>query len=310
MLSSGTGGSSLVRILSAALLGISTLSILGWMTGCDAEETSDSSPPDHIINQPLSQGKYRYGITDTIVVDFSERIDTAALDVSFEPDQGIRSRFKSQTRLLIYGTGSTSGASHFAINLPFTATLAGLKDLRGNGRPAIVESFQPYAWVDRDFVESDYDGNDTLFSPDSGLWVDGTSMGDSMVTEGRLDFNSNTDFVDRQDFKLIRLVAPDTLKMSLTCPKGVNMHAQWAGPFLPATLDSVFKDFKFNLNSFFTDSTKAKGFLSHAFNADYSKHDLALNSPAAVGIYILRLSIPPDTEAFYRLGMRRNKLKK
>jgi hypothetical protein len=310
MLSSGTGGSSWVRILSAALLGMSTLSILGWMTGCDAEETSDSSPPDHIINQPLSQGKYRYGITDTIVIDFSERIDTAALDVSFKPDQGIRSRFKSQTRLLLFGTGSTSGTPHFAINLPFTVTLAGLKDLSGNGRPAITESFQPYAWVDRDFVETAYDGNDTLFGADSALWVDGTSLADSLVTEGRLDFNSNSDFVDRQDFKLIRLVAPDTVRMTLTCPKGVNLHAQWAGPFVPATLDSVFKDFKFNLNSFFTDSTKAKGSLSHSFNADYSKHDLVLNSPAAVGIYILRLSIPPDTEAFYRLGLRRYKLKK
>ena len=310
MLSSGTGGTSWVRILSAALLGMSALSILGWMTGCDAEETSDSSPPDHIINRPMSQGKYRYGITDTIVVDFSERIDTAALDVSFEPEDGIHSRFKSQTRLLIFGSGSTSGTSHFAINLPFTVTLAGLKDQRGNGRPAITESFQPYAWVDRDFVDTAYDGNDALFGPDSGIWVDGTPMGDSIVTEGRLDFNSNSDFVDRQDFKLIRLFAPDTLKMNLTCPKGVNMLAQWAGPFLPATLDSVFKDFKFNLNSFFTDSTKARGNFSHSFNADYTKHDRILNSSAAVGIYILRLSIPPDTEAFYRLGMRRYKLKK
>lgn len=310
MLSSGTGGFSWVRFLSAALLGMSTLSILGGLAGCGSEETADSSPPDHIINQPLSQGKYRYGITDTIVIDFSERIDTAALDVTFEPDQGIRSRFKSRTRLLIFGTGSTSGTPHFAINLPFTVTLAGLKDLSGNGRPSITESFQPYAWVDRDFMETTYDGNDTLFGADSGTWVDGSPLADSVVTEGRLDFNSNSDFVDRQDFKLVRLVAPDTLKMTLTCPKGVNMHAQWAGPFVPATLDSVFKDFKFNLNSFFSDSTKAKGAWSFSFNADYSKHDLALGSPAAAGIYILRLSIPPDTEAFYRLGLRRYKLKK
>lgn len=310
MLSSGTGGFSWVRILSAALLGLSTVSIPVWMTGCDAAETSDSSPPDHIINQPLSQGKYRYGITDTIVIDFSERIDTAALDVTFDPEQGIRSRFKSQTRLLLFGTASTSGSPHFAINLPFKLTLAGLKDLSGNGRPVITETFQPYAWVDRDFVETDYDGNDTLFGADSGLWIDGTPAADSLITEGRLDFNSNSDFVDRQDFKLVRLVAPDTLKMTLTCPKGVNLRAQWAGPFVPATLDSVFRDFKFNLNSFFTDSTKSKGALSHVFNADYSKHDLELDSPAAVGIYILRLSIPPDTETFYRLGLRRYKLKK
>ena len=36
--------------------------------------------------------------------------------------------------------------------------------------------------------------------------------------EGSLDFNSNFDG-DRQDFKIIRMVAPDTLYLRLTCPK-------------------------------------------------------------------------------------------
>jgi hypothetical protein len=295
------------RFVRAALPGIPFLSLslclLAGLTGCSPEETSDQSPPDHIINLPMSQGKYRYGVTDTIVVGFSENIDTSALAVAVSPSQGVGTRLKSQSRLLIFGTNNSAGASHFTVNSPFTLTLTGLRDQAGNGRTAITESFQPYAWADRDFLDTTFSGYDSLFAADPAKWMDGSSLADSFVVEGRVDINNNRGEGDRQDFKILRMVAPDTLKLVLTCPKGLNMRAQIAGPFPENKVDSIFENYDF-AKSFFSDSTRTRGSLSHTFNADYSKHDDLLGSPSAPGIYFIRLSIPLDTEGFYRLGLR------
>ncbi|MDB5106743.1 MAG: hypothetical protein JWP91_4432 [Fibrobacteres bacterium] len=293
--------------IGAALL--SGLAVLS-MIGCNSREStsSDNTPPDHIINLPKSQGKYRFGVTDTLVVDFSEKIDTSALAVAFSPVEGIGARFKDQARLVIFGTASSSGTAHFPVNSPFTATLSGLKDPAGNGRTAIVESFQPYAWTDRDFQDASFTGYDSLFATDS-TWIDGSSFSDSLVTEGRLDFSSNFGKEDRQDYKIVKMIPPDTLRVLLTCSKGLNIKIQMAGPFSPVGLDAVLKDYVFS-QAFLTDSTKAKGSASLGFNADYSKHDDLLGSPAAPGIYVIRLSIPADTEGFYRLGLRLVKRKK
>lgn len=308
MLSSETVPPPWSRFVRAALLGISILSPLA-LTGCSPQESSDQSPPDHIINLPMSQGKYRYGVTDTIAVGFSERIDTSALAVTISPAQGIGTRWKGASRLLIYGTNNSAGASHFTINSPFTLSLTGLKDMAGNGRTEIKESFQPYAWADRDFVDSTFSGYDSLFAADADKWMDGSSLADSFVVEGRVDINNNRGEGDRQDFKILRMVAPDTLKLVLTCPKGLNMRAQIAGPFPQDKVDSVFENYDFT-KSFFTDSTRSRGTLSYTFNADYSEHDDLLGSPSAPGIYFIRLSIPLDTEGFYRLGLRLIKRKK
>jgi hypothetical protein len=309
MLSSETVRAPWYRFVTAALLGMSTLSLLTVLTGCSPEESSDKAPPDHIINLPMSQGKYRYGVTDTIVVDFSEKIDTSALAIYFTPAQGVASRYKSQSRLAVFGTNNSAGAAHFTVNSPFTMGLTGLKDLAGNGRPAISEMFQPYAWADRDFLDSTFTGYDSLFAADSAKWMDGSSLADSFVVEGRLDINNNRGEGDRQDFKIIRMVAPDTLKLVLTCPKGLNLRTQIAGPFPTDKVDSIFAVYDF-AKSFFTDSTKTKGSLAYTFNADYSKHDDLLGSPSAPGIYFIRLSIPLDSEGFYRLGLRLIKRKK
>lgn len=312
MLSSNTIPSPWSRFVRSALLGISILSPLAGLTGCSPEESSDKSPPDHIINLPMSQGKYRYGVADTIMVGFSENIDTSALVVTFNPAQGVGYRLKSQSRLAVFGTDFSAGTAHFTVNTPFTLELSGLKDQAGNGRTAITESFQPYAWADKDFLDSTFSGYDSLFAADSSKWMDGSSLADSFVVEGRVDININRGEGDRQDFKILRMVAPDTLKLVLTCPKNLNMRAQIAGPFPQDKVDSVFDTYDFSdfSKSFFNDSTGTKGSLTHRFNADYSKHDDLLGSPSAPGIYFIRLSIPLDTEGFYRLGLRLIKRKK
>jgi hypothetical protein len=313
MLSSETAPAPWSRFIRASIMGISILSLslclLAGLTGCSPEESSDQSPPDHIINLPMSQGKYLYGVTDTIVVGFSENIDTSALAMMITPSQGIGASAKNPSRLLIYGTNKSAGASHFTVNSPFTLTLTGIRDHAGNGRTAITESFQPYAWADKDFLDTTFSGYDSLFAADSGKWMDGSSLADSFVVEGRVDINNNRGEGDRQDFKILRMVAPDTLKLVLTCPKGLNMRAQIAGPFPADKVDSVFENYDFS-KSFFSDSTRNKGSLTHAFNADYSDHDDLLGSPSAPGIYFIRLSIPLDTEGFYRLGLRLIKRKK
>ncbi|HKP95477.1 MAG TPA: hypothetical protein VJ385_06950 [Fibrobacteria bacterium] len=289
---------------AALIVGFSVLSL----AGCGPQEESDSTPPDPIIKLEKSQGKYRYGVTDTIVVDFSEAIDTAGLAVAISPSQGLDHRFKSRTRLVIYGTGKASGASHFNINSPFSLTLAGLRDLEGNGRGEISEAFQPYPWVDRDFVDTSFTGYDSLYTANS-TWIDGSAFTDTLVTEGRLDFSSNFGREDRQDYKIIRMDPPDSLKLTLTCSKALNIRMQIAGPLPEADLAATLARLSFADSSFFSDSTRTRGSLSTRFQASFDSHFDKLGSASAPGVYAIRLSIPADTEGFYRLGLRMVKRK-
>lgn len=281
---------------------VSVLSLLS-LGGCGPEEPSDKQPPDYTIAKAdPSHGKYRFGVTDTLSIGFNEKIDTAALALSFSPSQGIETRWQSLTRLFVFGKNKSSGATHFTVNSPFTATLAGLKDMEGNGRSAISLDFQPYWWSDRDFTDTLYNGFDSLFATDS-TWGDGSAFADSLVTEGSLDFNNNIGREDRQDIKLIKLVPPDTFNITASCPKGVNLRVQIAGPFPPtqAGLDSVAK---YNFaGSFHADTAKTKFVLTYGFSARYEDHDNLLRSASAPALYAIRLSIPGDQEGFYRLGL-------
>lgn len=285
------------RVLAAALFGAAALGL----SGCQPDTPTDKSPPDYTIAQPKTpQGKWQFGVLDTIVVSFSEKIDTGALAVSFEPAQGISTSFKGQDRLLIYGDKKNSGASQFTARSPFTATFAGLKDLRGNGRSAASESFEPYWWSDRDFTEGSFNGFDSLFATDS-TWANGRPFTDTLISEGNLDANNNFGSVDFVDIKLIKLVPPDTFRVLLTGPKTVNLKLQIAGPFDPAKADSILKDKDYTFPGAKTDSTQAKGTASLMVPADYGNHDDVLGSPSKPGIYALRITLPLDKEAFYRL---------
>lgn len=290
---------SFVRPGACAIAVLSLFSLFG----CNSQEESDTTPPDPIINLEKSQGKYRFGVTDTLSVDFSEDIDTAGLAVAISPSGGTAHRFESRKRLLIYGASETSGTSHFNINSPFSLTLAGLKDLAGNGRGEISESFQPYAWVDLDFIDTSFTGYDSLFTVDSA-WIDGSALTDSLITEGRLDFHNNfSRDDDRQDYKIVRMVPPDSLKLTLTCSKGLNLKMQVAGPFPEKGLDSALADYDF-ASSFHSDSTRTRGTLSYRFAADFDTHFDVLHSASLPGIYVIRLTLPVDSEGFYRLGLR------
>ena len=287
---------------------------LGWsaysLTGCSPEEASDNTPPDPIIKLEKSQGKYRFGVTDTIAVDFSEDIDTAGLAVAIAPSQGVGTRFQGRRQLRIFGTGKSSGESHFNINSPFSVTLAGIKDLDGNIHAGeFAESFQPYAWIDRDFIDSTFNGYDSLFASDS-TWMDGSSVADSFVTEGRLDRNNNFGKDDKLDYKIMRLTPPDTLKVWLSCAKSLNLRLQIAGPFAETGLDTALLNYDFDAKSFYTDSTKSGGTLSTRFDADFEKHFDTFGNPGTPGIYVLRLSIPDFKQGFYRLGLQMVKRKK
>lgn len=278
------------------------------LTGCNSPETTDDTPPDHIIKVENTQGKYRFGVTDTLVIDFNEKIDTGALELEFDPDTFIKHRFADAGRLQVFGTEKSHGGAHFTVEMPaLTLTLANLRDRAGNKSPEIVQTFYPYPWLDKDYLDTSFTGYDSLFSSDSE-WADGSPMSDSLVTEGSLDFNSNFRREDRQDFKIVKLEPPDTLKVRLTHAKNLSVRMQVAGPFAPETLDSVLADYDFKASFF--DSTSGQGKLAHTFHADYSEHHRILGSPSAPGIYVIRLSIPADTEGFYRLGLRLRKLEK
>jgi hypothetical protein len=271
------------------------------LQACIQDESGDKAPPDYTIAKlRKSQGKWRFGVTDTIAIDFSERIDTAALAATFDPDEGVASRFQGQSRLLVFGSHTGAGAPNFTINAPFTATLAGLRDLRGNSRPASTLEFEPYYWADGDFIDGDFKGFDSLFATDS-TWADGSAFSDTLISEGNLDAKTNGATVDYSDIKLIRLMPPDTFRISLSCPRSVNMKLQAAGPFDPAKADSLLLKFDFD-KARASDSTLSRGSASVQVAADYGVHDDSLGNPSLPGIYAVRVSLTAlDKEAFYRL---------
>ncbi|MDQ3003566.1 MAG: Ig-like domain-containing protein [Fibrobacterota bacterium] len=296
----------------ARLSWIGAALVLGWtalsLSGCGAEEESDNTPPDPIINAVKSQGKYRFSVTDTLSIEFDEKIDTSKIAIAISPSQGTEFRFKGQSKLLIYGTLKTSGTSHFTINSPFSVTLAGLKDLAGNGTATISESFTPFVWTDREFVDSTFNSYDSLFATDS-TWIDGTPHSDSMVAEGVLDSKVNFGSEDYQDYKIIKLFAPDTLNLILNSAKSMNTTMMISGPFAENDLDKTLLGYDFN-KSFHIDSTRSTGAAFHKFVATFDNHDALLGSPAAPGIYVIRVAIPRNYEGFYRLGLKLNKRKR
>jgi hypothetical protein len=123
-----------------------------------------------------------------------------------------------------------------------------------------------------------------------------------LITEGSLDFNNNIGREDRQDFKLIKLAPPDTLNLRVTCPKGVSLRFQIAGPFDPAKAEAELAVYNF-ASAFYADTAKTKTVMTYSFSADYKKHDDLLQNASAPAIYAIRLSIPGDQEGFYRLGL-------
>jgi hypothetical protein len=281
-------------------------------TGCGREDDSfdEDDPPDHIIKAPKSQGKYRFGITDTIAIEFSEDIDTAALDLDFSDPDGIGWRLAGTRRALVYGTRSTFGTAHFTVNTPFTLTLTGLRDRAGNGQGAIEAEFAPYPWADRDYLDSTFDWSDSLYADTT--WLDGTPISDSLIIEGALDDKQNVGRVDRRDFKLIRVAAPDTLYLGLTTRPDLNLRMHTAGPFRESQLDSVIRNFDFNApigtgegsRVQTRDSTMARGRASSSLVTDLFDHKSVLGSFDARGVYVVWLRVPEEKEGFYRLGVR------
>lgn len=292
-----------VSAVLGAFMGGMVLSLMG----CAGEETSsDGTSPNHIITAPKSQGKYRFGITDTVSVIFSENIDTAALDVDFADTAGIAFRKVGQRLLQVHGTRKTFGTSHFRVNTDFTMTITGLQDHAGNGHPAIVETFMPYRWADRDFIDSGFTGYDSLFAGDSA-WIDGSSLRDTLVVEGALDFYENFGREDRADLKIVRLTAPDTLDVSVTSRSDLDIKLQVAGPFAAEGLEAALRAFVFPSQGV----QSRNGRMDTTFHADYQDHDIKLGSPSAPGIYALRLSLTRvDTEGFYRIRLRQGKLRR
>lgn len=304
-------GKIMVNRPGPALMAAFMLAMTLSMSGCAREEPSDdSTSPDHIIKAPMSQGKYRFGITDTIAIEFSENIDTGSLDLGFSDPTGMAYRFQGLRRVQVYGTKNTYGTPHFPVNTPFTMTMTGLKDKAGNGRPVIEESFLPYTWADRDFLDTTYDWIDTLYS--GANWVDGTPITDTLTIEGSLDFDQNFGRPDLYDYKVIRVAAPDTVDVLLTTRKDINLKMQIAGPFRASDFDSVLKQFKFESAStnpngakrLFSDSTGTKSRASHKFVANLEDHKWVLGSYDAPGLYVVRLVIPQGKEGFYRLYSR------
>lgn len=278
------------------------------LAGCDGEETSsDGTSPDHMIKAPKSQGKWRFGVTDTLVMDFSEPIDTASLDLRFSDSAGVGFGFKGRRQVRLFGTRRSFGAGHFPINTPFTMAMLGLRDDAGNGRPAIEETFLPWWWADRDFIDKSFRGYDSLFSGDTA-WVDGSSVKDTLIAEGALDFNEVFGDEDRVDVKIVRLVAPDTLDVVITAKRDLPFNLQMAGPFKAEGLDTALAA----SGAFPNPAVSSRnGVITASLRADYQAHDVKLGNPAAPGIYALRVSLTTaETEGFYRIQLKLRKLKK
>jgi hypothetical protein len=290
------------RVRAILLCGAAALSL----PGCIQERhlDGDGSPPDYSIPKlSKSQGKWRFGVTDTIAILFNEKIDTSALDLTFLPPDSIGYRFDGADRLLIFGRRQDAGTRHFLVNTPFSLEMEGLRDLNGNAMGRTDEEFKPYWWADRDFLDSTYQGFDSLFVNDS-TWADSSRLfSDTLVAEGRLDFNGNGNREDRQDFLLVKLTPPDSFKFSLTCPRNLNLRMQVAGPFRSGSQDSILQNYSFpgGERTFYADTNKTRGTLGFQVFADFTNHYNLLDSSDAPGLYAIRLSIPEDQEGFYRV---------
>ena len=272
------------------------------MPGCEPSSSGDATPPDVSFNLVKSQGKYRFGVTDTVVVTFSEAVDTAALVVSISPAQGIVHKFVGKSKLLIYGDAMTYGVHYFPVGAAFELTLTKLKDSKGNLRDPVDELFLSYPWLDRDFLDSTFDSYDSLYRNDS-TWVDGGPYRDSLILEGSLDFQQTLGAIDYQDYKTVLLIPPDTLFATLTTSKGVNLKFQAAGPFAPDSFAAAWKTQYFS-SIFDSSQTGSTGKATVKVIADFNTHfNLFNHNASAPGIYVFRITIPQDQQGFYRLAL-------
>ncbi len=298
----------MVTINSHRIL-VASLAAALALAACGPEESSDKAPPDYTIAKLVkSQGKYRFGVTDTIQVDFSEKIDTGALAPAFVPAGGVGFKFAGASRALVYGTLKTYSSSHFLINGgEAILTLSGIKDPAGNGRSAAVETFLPYPWVDRDAVDSTFTGYDSL-TRDTTAWIDGTPVTDSLIGEGALDFKQTIGTIDFQDAKMVAVKAGDTLMAGITTRKDLNLTFKVAGPFAPAGFDSTLKAFDLD-SALATSTTEAKGSTALRVYANPDTYRRKFGSYDAQGLYVIFVTIPQFKEGFYRLGVRIRKFR-
>jgi len=285
-----------------------SFSISLFLVACNKSVDPDIDAPTSKVNLLSSQGSFRFGITDSISIEFSEKIDTAALALAFTPSEGIGYKFFDDKKLLIFGKNKIFGKNSFNINSPFTLAMTGLRDLAGNGQSRIENKFLSYPWVDQETIDTNFVGADSLFK-DSTTWIDGSPITDSIVTEGSLSFPNNLSRLDWQDFKIIEMKAPDTLTLLLTTAKELDIKLQIAGPFAPANIQSTFKNYDFD-SSFYMGQTGDRGQVATQVVAKYEDHDRKFGSPSMPGIYAIRLSIPANQKGFYRLALKMKKFKR
>lgn len=227
--------------------------------------------------------------------------------MEFSDTSGKAWRFDGRDRLLIHGTKRSFGTTHFAVNSPFTLVLRNLRDDAGNEAETVEEDFLPYAWLDRDsFLDPTFFGFDSLFLDDS-TWIDGTSMDDSLILESALDSKVNIGLEDWTDLKLLRLVPPDTMGVTLTTRKpGLDIELQVGGPFGEEGLVDSLKAYEFRPGR----RTMDRGLVDTIFHADVMTHmdKFGRENAFRPGFYALRTGLTvKDSEGLYRLVLKLRK---
>ncbi len=273
--------------------------VLSALLGCE-QTTSEPKAPELSLSLPKSQGKYLFGVTDTITISFNEGIDTGALAIEFTPPEGIGHKFAGTTKLLVFGKNKLYNLGYFNVNSQFSLALTSLRAPNGSGQPRLDLAFQPFTWADRDFTDSTFDGYDSLNATDS-TWVNGAKVSDTLITEGVVNSKKTIGIPDYQDNKVLTLFAGDTLHASLQCTKDVDMTLMVAGPFTKAGYDSV-THVGFD-PSLAADSanTGTKGAASISVGANFKIFKTKFGDISAPGIYVLYISVPPLKAGFYRL---------
>ncbi len=276
-----------------------------FLASCATEEV-DRGAPEISLNLSELDGKYRFGVTDTVLIEFSEPIDTAALAVEFLPtigSDGISKFFQGDRKLLIHGAHKNFGRTHFEIGKSFAIVLSHLTDLAGNRRGQIQLDFAPYTWSDVDFFDRDREDEvDTLFGT-SSRWRLPIDAGDTLWTEGKLDGLTQRSPLDLRDAKLIRLLPMDTLSVLLDGPRAMNIKLELLGPYPEASFDSLFYDTNPKL-AIQVDSTRNLGRAQfNGFVPGLARHraELGVGNAEAPGLYVIRLNMFQQLAGFYRL---------
>ncbi|MBF0433352.1 MAG: hypothetical protein HQK83_18895 [Fibrobacteria bacterium] len=289
--------------------------ILAIISGCftDSDDSDKDAPNIETISPDT------LGITDSLLIVFDEDVDTAEIEI--EKVVGDFSwLWKSEKKILIFGTNARFGQNYFSINKPVALKFRKITDKEGNiteESSSVILSFYP--WYDDDFTDFSLAKADSLSSfSDYNKWVNGLSYEHTLISEGAIVGTGPKDgLVDFADYKVLIMETDDTLSVKLAYPASGDFSLTVMGPFpissindSLAVIEDLVKayDLKNDDKVFKHIETSSKGVIAFTKKVESIVHNKILGERDA-GAYIIRIcQIELADYGFYKLHTKLGKL--